>query len=99
MWETKKNTRANVIMELEYNDFASLRVEKNNQGKIPSYTLFINVYSIINEQLVFYKLEDMSDILTYIKKSIEKFYNEIDDMSDDEYDNFIDEFLQRINEY
>lgn len=99
MWETKKNKRPNVVMELEYKDFASLRVEKNNQGKIPSYTLFINIYSILNEQLVFYKLEDMSDILTYIKKSIEKFYAEYDEMSDEEYDNFIDEFLQKINEY
>lgn len=99
MWKIKKNLRANVIMELEYEDFASLRVEKKTNNRIDSYTLFIDIYEVLNEELSFYKMDDMTNILTFIKTDIEYLANHIDMMSDEEYNRWIDNFLIKINEY
>ncbi len=99
MWNTKKNLRANVVSEIEYNDFASLKIEKKVKNNITIYTLFINIYDVLEEELDFYKLEDISEILVYIKNSIEKLDREIDDLSDEEYLAWINEFKQKINEY
>lgn len=99
MWEIRKNTKVNIISELSYKDFASLRVEKRYRNSIEYYTLFITINGILNEDLDFYKLSDMGDILTFVKNEIEYFEANIDEMSDGEYDKFIDNFIKKINEY
>ncbi len=99
MWKEKKNLKANVIMETEYEDFASLKVLKKVQNNIVNYILTINIYSIVSEELSFYKMDDLTKILKYVKSSIEYFYDNINDMDDDEYNSFIDDFLAKINEY
>lgn len=99
MWEIKKNNKANVIMELECDDFASLRIEKKTRNSVECYILYLNIYSILNEELLFYNMNDLTKVLTYAKKSIEDFEQNIDSMTDDEYDIWIEKFLQKINEY
>lgn len=99
MWNVKKNTKANIVMESEFEDFASLLVEKKFKESIPYFTLDINIYDVLHEDLDFYKLDDLSNILKFVKNDIEYLYKNINTMSDDEYYSFIDDFKQKINEY
>lgn len=103
MWRQIPTKKMNVILKQEYgevdNEFASLTVEKVTKEQVTCFTLTIWISYVLEISLDFYKMEDLTRILTYIKKEIEHLDETIDEMTRSELDTWKENFTHQINEY
>lgn len=99
MWEQKKSKHPTIILCLEYEEFASIEIEKILKGSIPQYTINVDVYNIINDSVILYDLKDVEKALNEIKKSIEELYEDIPLMNDDEITSWVEEFQDCLAVY
>lgn len=100
MWQQVNTKRANIILNLEYDDdFASIEVEKHEKSGVICFTLNVQVYPYIDTSLDIYKMDDLSRILKFIKEEVEYLDDNLDDMSADEEAEWKENFLRKINEY
>ena len=49
MWEQIKSKHPSVMMKLEYEEFASIEVEKTINGAISKYVINVEIYDICND--------------------------------------------------
>lgn len=100
MWEQIKTTRNNVVLNLNYEDFATIEVEKktNNKG-ILFYEISFHLEDVTDQSIICYKLAEVSKVLEKAKILIEELFVEKDDFTQEELYNWLDEFVENINEY
>ncbi len=99
MWKQIPTKKLNILLNLEYKDFAKIEVEKSQKESVVCFTLNLWISYVLETSLDFYKMEDLSRILTYIKKEIEDLDERLDSMSRKELDAWKDLFEHKINEY
>ena len=99
MWEQKKSKHPSVIVMMEYDDFASIEVEKTKKGNIFQYIVNIDVYNIYTDSAIFYDLKDIESALKVIKKQIEELYEDIPLFSDDDITNWIEDFQDIVSSF
>ena len=99
MWETKKSRKTNSILCLEFNEFALVEVEKIKKDNLNFFSIEFDIYDIYNNNFVLYKMEDITNILNIFKKEVERLYNIIDDLSDNELDDYLDKLDDLLNDY
>ena len=99
MWEAKKSRKANSILCLEFNEFAYIEVEKIKKENLNFFSIEFDIYDIYNNNFVLYKMEDITNILNVFKKEVERLYNIIDNLSDEELDNYLDKLDELLNDY
>ena len=97
MWEIKKSQRNNVVMILEYQDFASIEVTKKEKGPLFEYTINVNIFDVLESQVSAYELKEVEMKLTAIKKQIEELYEDIPLFDNDELDRWITDFEDTFN--
>lgn len=94
----KKND--NEILSLNYRDFASLKVtKKSNKLNVMCYELAIDVFAITEQTLYVYNIGDLEQILTKIKRSIEKLYSQIGLFDEDDLSKWIKNFEDVLSSY
>lgn len=100
MWKQLKPTHATVILNTEFEDFASIEVEKMNtkSTSIVHYVIGINIYDITEQSIDVYKGEDIERVLRTLKKEIEELYEEIADYEKEDIDDWVDRFCELLTE-
>ena len=98
MWvnnEFKKNT---YVISIAYDDFSTIEVEKKmNRKGIIEYELSLHIEGVQDFIASFYRLEDVSSVLSKLKSLIEELDNEIDYLDDNEIDAYIDRIEDALN--
>lgn len=92
MWAQLKSNHPSVIMKLEFEEFASIEVEKTLKGVIPQYVVNVDIYDIGSDSCVLFELKDIEKALKIIKKEIEELYNEIPLFDDSDIESWFDNF-------
>ena len=100
MWKQIETSRNNILLYLNYEDFATIEVEKktNNKG-VTFYEINFHIEDVTDQSVVCYKLEDVKVVLERAKDEIEEFYLDKDDYSDEEIYSWLDDFVELINEF
>lgn len=100
MWEQIKTSRNNVILSLNYEDFATIEVEKktNNKG-VNFYEINFHLEDVTDQSVVCYKIEEVSKTLEKAKEMIEELYLDYEDSSDEEIYSWLDSFVEEINNF
>lgn len=100
MWKQLKPSHQTVILHTEYEEFASIEVEKINSKNtsIARYVIYINIYDITEQNIDVYKLEDIEKTLIVLRKEIENLYEEIEENNVHEIEEWIDHFCDVISE-
>lgn len=99
MWEQIKSKHPSVMMKLEYEEFASIEVEKTISGSISKYVINVEIYDICNDSCTFFDLREVESSLKRIKKEIEELYNEIPLFDDNDLENWVEDFHDLLNEF
>ena len=90
----------NEILSLNYRDFASLKVtKKTDKLNVICYELVVEIFAITEQSLDIYNLGDVEEILTKIKRSIEKLYSQIGLFEEEDLTNWVKEFEDMIASY
>lgn len=98
MWIQEKNKRSTVVIELNYEDFAHIIVEKKSKGLINQFTINFEIDDILNDTFNSYDLKEVTKVLEIIKKEIEELYDQIPLFDEQKIQNWIDEFYDKIND-
>jgi len=101
MWEKLKPTHPEVVIYTQFEDFATIEVEKKTSklSDIVHYIINVNVIDITEQTFDIYKFDDVEKALSEIRRLIEELYDEIPLYSDTEVEHWIDEFCDIIGEY
>lgn len=102
MWEQGKSKYANVIMDLKYEDFAELIIEKRipKGSTLAVYELRIMIFEdILEEKWTYHQMKDLESVLVYVKKEIEELYNQIPLFDNDKLNDWLDRFIDKVNEF
>lgn len=100
MWKQNETNKSNIILSLDYNNFAFIEVEKKTSNKgVLFYEINFQIDNITNQSTVCYNIEDVKTVLENCKPSIEDLYDNIDEMSDSEIYDWLDEFVETINDF
>lgn len=100
MWKQLRPTHATVILNTEFEDFASIEVEKINtkNTSISHYVIGINIYDITEQSVDVYKNEDIERVLRCVKNAIEELYEEIAEYSQEDIEDWVDHFCDLLTE-
>ena len=99
MWEPKQIKHPSILMSLEYEEFASIEVEKRIKGAIAQFVISINIFDIIEDSVVTFDLREVEKALSCIKKQIEELYDKIPLFDDDDLDEWIESFQENLSSY
>lgn len=102
MWEQGKSKYANEIMDLKYEDFAELIIEKRipKGTTLAVYELRIMIFEdILEEKWTYHQMKDLESVLVYVKKEIEELYNQIPLFDNDKLNDWLDRFIDKVNEF
>ena len=97
MWEIKKSQRSNVVMILEYQDFAHIEVSKKEKGPMCEYLIEVDIYDVYESSVVSYELKDVEEKLKGIKKQIEELYEDIPLFDEFQLEVWISTFEETFN--
>ena len=93
-WVNMIKKNENEILSLNYRDFASLKVtKKTDKLNVICYELVVEIFAITEQSL------DIEEILTKIKRSIEKLYSQIGLFEEEDLTNWVKEFEDMIASY
>lgn len=100
MWTSNKINHHDMILNISYFDFATIIIEKkiNNKG-IVFYEINFDIYDVLNQSIVIYRLDDVEHVLKEAKSMIEDFYDEKFELNQIEINNWVEDFLTTINDY
>jgi hypothetical protein len=99
MWNQEKPKRNNVIIYATFEDFANIEVEKRIKGSLAHYEILIHVEDICDESIDLFSLDEVTKALSFVKEKIEKLYDDIPLMEDEDLEKWIEEFEEEIEEY
>lgn len=100
MWEQIKTSKNNVILYLSYEEFADIKVEKKVNSKgILFYEVSFHIENITDQSIEIGNINQVSKILERAKYMIEELYEEYDDLSNASIYQWLDEFIDEINNY
>lgn len=98
MWDILKPTRANVIMNIAYEDFANIEVEKMIKTKnIDHYVIIIDIFDVYETNVDIYQLKELEKVLETIKEEIEFLYDNIPLYNQNELDEYLESFQDKLN--
>lgn len=98
MWDILKPTRANVIMNIAYEDFANIEVEKMIKTKnIDHYVIIIDIFDVYETNVDIYQLKELEKALETIKEEIEFLYDNIPLYNQNELDEYLESFQDKLN--
>ena len=97
MWEIKKNNQANVIMELEFEEFSHVIVTKNDKKPIKEYQIEVEIFDIYETTFSTFTLKDVEEKMKIIKKQIEELYEDIPLFDTLEIEHWISEFEDELS--
>lgn len=98
MWDILKSTRANVIMNIGYEDFATIEVEKMiKTNNVDHYVINIDIFDVYETSVDIYKLNELEKALEIIKEEIEFLYDNIPLYNQEELDEFLESFQEKLN--
>lgn len=100
MWKQIEANKTGIIISLNYNDFAYIEVEKrtNNKGVL-LYEVNFQINDVTNQSVVCYNINDVKTILENCKENIEDLYENVENMSDSDIYDWLDEFVEVINNF
>ncbi len=100
MWNPVKTSRAGVILSLEYVQFATIEVEKKTNGRgITFYEIRFHIEDVTDQSVDAYQIEQVSSVLEKAKETIEDLYEEIEDLSQAEIYEWLENFVEEINDF
>jgi hypothetical protein len=98
MWDILKSTRANVIMNIGYEDFATIEVEKMiKTNNVDHYVINIDIFDVYETSVDIYKLNELEKALEIIKEEIEFLYDNIPLYNQEELDEYLESFQEKLN--
>lgn len=98
MWDILKSTRANVIMNIGYEDFATIEVEKMiKTNNVDHYVINIDIFDVYETSVDIYKLNELEKALEIIKEDIEFLYDNIPLYNQEELDEYLESFQEKLN--
>lgn len=98
MWDILKSTRANVIMNIGYEDFATIEVEKMiKTNNVDHYVINIDIFDVYETSVDIYKLNELEKALEIIKEDIEFLYDNIPLYNQEELDEYLESFQENLN--
>ncbi len=98
MWDILKPTRANVIMNIAYEDFANIEVEKMiKTNNIDHYVIIIDIFDVYETNVDIYQLKELEKALETIKEEIEFLYDNIPLYNQNELDEYLESFQDKLN--
>ena len=100
MWEQVKSNKYNVIISLNYEDFAFINVEKriNNKG-VTIYEINFHIEEVTDQSVELHNINEVSKILEQSKPLIEELYDSYDEFDDNDIYDWLDDFVNTINNY
>ena len=99
-WVNMIKKNENEILSLNYRDFAALKVtKKTDKLNVICYELVVEIFAFTEQSLDIYNLGDVEEILTKIKRSIEKLYSQIGLFEEEDLTNWVKEFEDMIASY
>ncbi|MDD6302111.1 MAG: hypothetical protein PUA56_02205 [Bacillales bacterium] len=101
MWEQLKIKHPSVIMYVGYEDFATIEVEKkvSPSSNIVHYMINIEIIDVTSQCVDVYKLTDIEKMMRTIRKEIEQLYEDIPLLSQEQIDDWIDDFIDILNSF
>lgn len=99
MWNELKTKKSNTILCLEYEEFAYVEIDKIKKDNIDFFSIELEIYDIYNNNFVLYKMDDVLKVLSAFKKEVERLYDIINDLTEDELDDFLDKLDDTLNNY
>lgn len=101
MWEQLKIKHPSVIMYVGYEDFATIEVEKkvSPSSNIFHYMINIEIIDVTSQCVDVYKLTDIEKMMRTIRKEIEQLYEDIPLLSQEQIDDWIDDFIDILNSF
>ncbi len=98
MWDILKSSRANVIMSIGYEDFASIEVEKMiKTNNVDHYVINIDIFDVYETNVDIYQINELEKALETIKEEIEFFYDNIPLYNQEEIDDYLEAFQEKLN--
>lgn len=98
MWDILKSARTNVVMNLGYEDFATIEVEKMiKASNVDHYVINIDIYDVFETSVDIYKIKELEKALNEIKEEIEFLYDNIPLYNQDEIDEFLEDFQEKLS--
>lgn len=100
MWQQVKSNKYNVIISLNYEDFAFINVEKriNNKG-VTIYEINFHIEEVTDQSVELHNINEVSKILEQSKPLIEELYDSYDEFDDNDIYDWLDDFVNTINNY
>ena len=100
MWEQVKTNKSGIILLLNYEDFASIEVKKRlTSSSLTEYEISFHIERVSDQSVVAYKLDDVKKVLEKAKEMIEILYDEMDYYTNSDIYDFLDEFVEAINDF
>lgn len=100
MWEQLKTSRSGVVILLKYADFATIEVEKktNNSG-MTFYEVSFHIEGVTDQSVTAHRIESVSRVLEVAKGYIEDLYEDIEDYTGKDLYDWLDDFVDAINDF
>ena len=102
MWEQLKPRNQDMIINASYEDFASIQVERRknkNSEDIVHYLVTVRINDITEQCLDLYKFDEVEKALAFIRREIEELYDNIPLYTDEEIEDWVENFIDLISEY
>ncbi len=101
MWEQLKSKHPSVIIYAKLDDFATIEVEKkvSKTSDLTHYVINIDIFDVTTQCVDIYRLDDVEKAMVKIRKKIEELYDDIPMYDEEEISNWIDEFIEEIDEF
>jgi hypothetical protein len=101
MWEQKKTTHVNQVVKFDFEDFATLVVEKrkNKQEIIDQYSINFEIFDVCTETVYMYDLKEVESCLKFIRTAVEKLYEEISYLNYLEIQSWVEDFEDELSAY
>lgn len=99
-WVNMIKRNENEILSLNYRDFASLKVvKKTDKLNVICYELNVDIFAITEQKIDIYNIGDLEQILSKIKRNIEKLYSQIGLFDEDDLNKWIKDFEDVLSSY
>ncbi len=100
IWEMNENKKSNMILDIAYGDFATIKIEKkvNNKG-ISFYEVEFHIEEVTDQTITTYSLKEITSVLENAKNMIEDLFDDIEEYSQKDLYDWLEDFCETINNY
>ncbi len=100
-WTTKKTNLPSVMISLEYDDFATVEVEKKKMknSSLMQYVISVEIKDLFCESFIIDDFQEVEKALKEIKTQIEILYDNLDEYDEEDLNDWCEVFSDTIQEF